>query len=66
MLLIFHTHAVVKSNTTRDTHPTGADPINGLSIIELVDSISRDGPDTPIYVIQNKMPKLSPDTFLSF
>ena len=29
------------------------------SIIELVDSISRDGPDTPIYVIQNKKPKYS-------
>ena len=29
------------------------------TIIELVDSISRDGPDTPIYVIQNKKPKYS-------
>ena len=28
-------------------------------IIESVDSISRDGPDTPIYVIQNKWPKCS-------
>ena len=24
-------------------------------IIESVDSISRDGPDTPIYVMQNKL-----------
>ena len=28
-------------------------------IIELVDSISRDGQDTPIYVIHNKIPKSS-------
>ena len=28
-------------------------------IIESVDSISRDGPDTPIYVMHNKTPKSS-------
>ena len=28
-------------------------------IIESVDSISRDGPDTPIYVIHYKKPKIS-------
>ena len=31
-------------------------------IIELVDSISRDGPDTPIYVIHHKRPKTSAHT----
>ena len=35
-----------------------------LIIIELVDSISRDGPDMPIYVIHYKMPKIwQPSTF---
>ena len=28
-------------------------------IIESVDSISRDGPDTPIYIIHYKKPKIS-------
>ena len=30
-----------------------------VEIIELVDSISRDGPDTPIYVIHYKKSKIS-------
>ena len=30
-----------------------------IIIIESVDSVSRDGPDTPIYVIHNKSPKSS-------
>ena len=30
-----------------------------IIMIESVYSISRDGPDTPIYVIQNKKPKHS-------
>ena len=33
-----------------------------VCIIESVDSISRDGPDTPISVIHYKMPKNSPKT----
>ena len=31
----------------------------GVDIIESVDSISRDGPDTPIYAIHYKKPKNS-------
>ena len=34
-----------------------------LSIIESVDSISRDGPDTPIYVIHYKSQNLSTKDF---
>ena len=30
-----------------------------IIVIESVDSISRDGPDTPIYVIHYKRPKIS-------
>ena len=30
-----------------------------FNIIESVDSISRDGPDTPIYIIHCKKPKIS-------
>ena len=33
-------------------------------IIELVDSVSRDDPDTSVYVIQNKKPKNSAQTEL--
>ena len=33
--------------------------LNKLLIIESVDSISRDGPDTPIYAIHYKKPKNS-------
>ena len=38
-----------------------------FSIIESVDSISRDGPDTPIYVIHYKRPNnLGTDTISRF
>ena len=33
-------------------------------IIESVDSISRDAPDTPIYVIHYKKPKISEQTIV--
>ena len=41
--------------------------LNGQnSVIELVDSISRDAPDTPLYIKQQKAQKLSPDSISSF
>ena len=46
-----------KSNT--HTHTLTKCMLGVSVIIESVDSISRDGPDTPIYVIHYKMPKNS-------
>ena len=42
-----------------------------FSFIELVDSVSRDGPDTPIYVMQyckkpNKSAQITISRFLSY
>ena len=37
----------------------GVGPAGQITIIESVDSISRDGPDTPIHVIHYKKPNNS-------
>ena len=49
-----------KSNNYTPYHDIECTQVKSIIvIIESVDSISRDGPDTPIYVIQYKNPKYS-------
>ena len=50
---------VFQCHTQKNVEKIGEPGDEASIIIESVDSISRDGPDIPIYAIQNKKPKYS-------